>query len=330
MNIIVYGASVSGQRVDRRTSEISGYYLWLNDELQRLDKSIQLHSVTAGSSGFKSGYALLPEVMQHNPNLIIFDWHSTYESKFDTEIWENTILCLVKNNIKILICIFPQRDLVNKPPRKNIHQAYASKKRHNKHIEILDFYRIKEFSSTIHLRDNVHTNSIGAEFYSKHIISKLKSSKILITVDKDTTNDLSHITPSIFSHVLQKNIKTKSFTVTGIKANQARNYMVFDMQIGSFSPVIAIYLNDRLIKTQSVWDKWCYYKRQIYYCVEWNVEVTEIDTLKCAVVAEDPNYKACKKQESEFSATFKNRYLEFKSIKFVGYKCENIEVKLSS
>lgn len=332
MNVVIFGASVSAQRYDRRTSLAAGFYLHLEERIKSLDGSINLFSVCAASSGFSdAGYALIPEVLDLDPQLIVLDWHSTFEAKFNSTLWNSAIDLFAKKGINVLICIFPQRDLIGKSKRPNVKQAVESSELYPLNVRMLDLYDEKKFTADLHLRDNVHTTPQGGEFYAELIIQKLRvlnwdviAPQILYKCDP---RDFS-LAPTVCVHKNNQYQKTKIVKLSNIKTKHSCNSILFDMMIGRFSPVVRIFLNSQLISEISLWDRWCHYTRQRFISVANSLPISKSDTLEIRCTEIRPAYELCSHAQPDSFPEYDERYMSFKNIYFIGIDIQGLGLSL--
>lgn len=333
MNVVIFGSSVSAQRYDRRTGLAAGFYVHLEERIKSLYGSINLYSVCAASSGFSdAGYALIPKVLDLDPQLIILDWHSTFEAKFNSTLWNSAIDLFAKKEINVLICIFPQRDLIGKSKRPNVTQALESSEKYPLNVKLLDIYDESEFIADLHLRDNVHTTPQGGEFYAELIIQRLRmlswdaiAPQMLYKCDPKAFN----IVPTVCVHKNDQYQKTKTVRISNMKPKNSCNSILFDMMIGSFSPVVHVFLDNQLINEISLWDRWCHYTRQRYISLANSLPISTFNTLEIRCTEIRPAYELCSHTQPESFPEYDERYMSFKNIYFIGIDIQEIRLSYS-
>ena len=120
----------------------------------------------------EAGYALLTEVFEKKPDLIILDWHSTSKVEFDQFLWDSFLSELLDKEIYIIISLLPRKDCIEKG--KFFPNFYQAKESSSTMIDVIDGYEFASFSPSLHLRDVVHTTNEGSYLYAEDFLLESK------------------------------------------------------------------------------------------------------------------------------------------------------------
>ena len=173
MRIHCFGASVTAQATNHQTGEKTGYAPNLKSLLENDFSDLEFIVTSAGSSHFDhAGYCLLPEVLKSNPDILIFDWHTTGLGEFNNQLWLAAMEQIKGLGIKTLVVFFPRRDdFESKTERPNVKQARDCA---GGCIRIVDCAEFADLRPEVHLRDVVHTTPEGGVFYAEILAAIIK------------------------------------------------------------------------------------------------------------------------------------------------------------
>lgn len=329
MLILAFGASVTAQK--------TGYAHRLKQILSKFDESIVFQRIFAGGSHFdEAGYALLPDVFEKKPDLIILDWHSTSKVEFDQFLWDSFLSELLDKEIYIIISLLPRKDCIEKG--KFFPNFYQAKESSSTMIDVIDGYEFASFSPSLHLRDVVHTTNEGSYLYAEEIFIRIKNILKKISLRKENyTNDKpvfylsKHLRPVIGKHEISKeehmvfeNIELECFLMkSGVKP-----YILLDMFIGPDSGFLEISSTDQQKKLVQIWDPWCYYSRQSYKKIPLHYLRSQKEKILIKVSNKIPNYSSCRNKDFDFAPyATKLRVMRLKSIYTVSLQILKIKIK---
>jgi hypothetical protein len=233
MKIVIFGASVSEQTIKHDDKSITGYINYLEKNIKLLKLNYDIHRITAGSCSIHdAGIALVDDVVSLNPDICILDWCSAGETNCSYEIITSIYNKLTSKNILPINLVLPRKD--RDQNQTNLYKY--TKEISNKYS--LPFWDLSEkinkgLLESI-LRDNVHTNHIGAQFYSEFVIHQLlhlELQPIPVVESKIILNRKLHE----FNNNINKtrNIKIELSTENSFINNQI--YVFLEQRIGPWS-----------------------------------------------------------------------------------------------
>jgi hypothetical protein len=288
MRIVFYGASVT-QQSKNQGGEITGYVPKVIDNLKVLGNDCDYVQMGFGSCHLDdAGFINYQKVIHENPDLIVFEWHTTglgrfHEQKFGKIIREFTKQC------KVLILILPIERYVNQPTRDNIKQARAYQ---SENCKILDLY---PYYSKSMLRDGVHTNAIGAKDYADLIAPVLFKYINGFQLRRDDGEQIakpsSIETYSVSEYRSTIQVRTGQKLIITIKCAKKEKVQLYaDLRLGPNSPVIEAVCRNQ-IQEIKILDAWCHYNRTCIKPLTRNFDLTEgtykielkIDTNRTAI-----------------------------------------------
>jgi hypothetical protein len=327
LRIHCFGASVTAQATNHATGEQTGYAQSLKNLLEKDFPNLDFIVTSAGSSHFdQAGYCLLPEVLKSNPDVLIFDWHTTGLGEFNNQLWLAAIQQIKDSGIITLIALFPRRDdFENRTERPNIKQARDCA---GGCIKLIDQAAFSEFNPEVHLRDIVHTTPKGGIYYAELLADIIKESLL----GNDDKIRLDNPSENMESQPLTK-VPSVSRHSTGVDFIPCVNILIefegentvdtpsliLDHKIGPFSPVIALSLNGGHERLISLWDPWCHWTRQTYTGIPVGGTSKGPHRISFSVTDNPPDYQ--KSRDSEFDFTpYSNRYLSIRSVYCIGGK----------
>jgi hypothetical protein len=300
MKICFFGASVTEQ----------GYKNGFVPQFKNILEENQLNNVEIIQKGFGSthlfdaGICKIDEIISENPNYTFIDWFSTgyIETNCDKlEIYLNVIirkLMLIKSNICFLL--FDKLDMCER--RLNMYDLiinYANQ--YNIHyIKLYNNSNVKEL-----LRDDVHTNEVGAKFYAGKIydyFTKNMCNKDIKYTNIPNENEYSIIkTLKIDRKITDKIVLFGNFKLMGIYQT-----------IGNFSGIVEIIKNNEYKSFYNIWDKWCYFQRKNIQINSYNEYVNNFEI---SVTQNTFDTSLCK-ENVDFS--FYEKYIYIYEIYYLG------------
>ena len=324
MNIIAFGASVTKQDRAHSTGELRGYVPYLRTLLRKYDSEIELEAIGLGSSTFSTaGYCLLPEIIQMKPDLLIFEWHTTGEKIFDSDLLDSAFRQLRLACIFTLVVVLPKRDIADSG--KELPSINQCMLKESELVRVFNLYPFvgKKINMITDLRDNVHTTSQGGETYAALIYEEILKYLPLRTISKDkllsAQRDNIAVVPVNSCNTFSKYIRLKRLDIALHTTSTGKVTIIIEQQVGPFTPVATISLNGEVVGYSALWDQWCHYERECYkqvFSFE-SLSGNKSHLLSIAVSQEDPQYEICNKASSWPEAS--QRHLRFGRVFAIGH-----------
>jgi hypothetical protein len=329
VKIHCFGASVTAQRTNHATGEVTGYVPNLKKLLSAKFKDLDILVTSAGSSHFdQAGYCLLPEVLRTNPDILVLDWHTTGLTQFNDQLWQAAMLQIRDAGIRTLIAAFPRRpEFEAGTERPNIRQA---RELSGGCIKLLDFTKIKGFSPEVHLRDEVHTTPSGAMYYAEllaeEIISLTRTNSAGCPrgfgdnlIPEEPQPDFR--VPSVDRFLIADSFIDCFQILIDIQGDVTYEnpILVLDHQVGPFSPVAGLLQDGSNGRLRSIWDPWCSWTRQTYTGIPLGASIGNAFKIVIFATGKLPNYKECRDLDFDFNP-FNERYLSIRSLFCIGGK----------
>lgn len=277
MNILFFGASVTKQQGD------SGFVPCFQKIIKKNNFNCNVIQKGYGSMHLHdAGICKINDVMEQQPNICFVDWFSTgyiLTDKIQLFLYLDAIVYkLMTLNCQICFLLL-QIDVVceNRIKMYNLVKEYC-KTYLLDHIELYNNLNANEI-----LRDSVHTNNIGAEYYANTIFDYFVDNmmnKNTIYSKIPCENEYSNIkTLQINKEIHDEITLTGNFKIIGIL-----------QKIGNFSGLVEITRNDEISYLYNNWDQWCHYTRDnIKINTHWSSKITikitqnEFNTSNCKV-----------------------------------------------
>jgi hypothetical protein len=298
--ILIYGASVTAQAGD------TGYFDKVKNSLESNNICHVSRIYYGGCHLDDAGFYKFEEVQTELYDYIVFEWNTTGLIQYN-----ELKLCYLLQKInakgsKPIFMILPQEANISKN-RNAENQIIALTKSYD--IPLLDM-RINLDLATFrsYVRDVVHTNVNGADFYSLTMIKFF--SEIVESPEKywNKFNQLSKDDLSFLS------AKVKPFDIE-LKSNQILKFIIkskssnfseilIRQRIGPFSPVVSI--EDGIFsKKISLWDVYCHYERDHYLTLVADQEFKNSFLrmpleFVVSVLQENPKYELCRRDDVDF------------------------------
>ena len=268
MKIIFFGASVTAQTTNSSTNQISGYYPLVLEYFARNHPNIMIDRIAAGSSHFdNAGYCLLDKAIEKSPDILFIDWNSTGSSSFDPLLFNSFLAKLSCHSIFPVFMLLPRASLLgNHMQRRNVQQVYDKVANSS---SILDLYKELNINSTNYtnlLRDECHTNNVGAKAYAEVIIERLNlllKQRLNQPHGSITDQPVSSIIPVSVKNVSSSFIKASrlEMQLEVVKTPYSKITIILENKIGPYSPVCSLKGTSIDDTKFSVWDPYCHYER---------------------------------------------------------------------
>jgi hypothetical protein len=250
MNILFFGASVTQQ------SGKSGYVPIFKKIIE--DNKFDDNVIQKGYGSMHlndAGICKIDSIIDEKPNLCFLDWTSTgliIVDKASLFQYLDTIvrkLMLIKSQICFLLLDRLEMCRNRLLMYDNVKEYCTLYKVH--FIELYNNTNINEL-----LRDTVHTNELGAQFYADKIYNFYLNHKMTQNItytDTDIPNENRY--SKIKTLPLNKEIHDEinmigSFEIIGIF-----------QKIGNFSGIVEIIRNNEKCYKFNIWDQWCHFTR---------------------------------------------------------------------
>jgi hypothetical protein len=275
MNISFFGASVVQQRHD------SGFVIQFNKLIK--DNSLNFNVIQNGFGSmhlFDAGICKIKYIINQNPNICFISWLSTgYLTENREELFtylDVIVRKLMLINCKICFLLLDRTDICEKRLIMYKNVIEYSKIYNLHYIELYNNSNKEEL-----LRDDAHTNEMGAIFYASKIYNYF--TKYMIRSPNNYTtipleNEYSNIrTLDVNKDIDNEIILKGNFKIIGIY-----------QKIGNFSGVIEI-TKDTEVYKYTIWDQWCHFERNnIKIAIDWSKEV------KLKILQESFDTQSCK------------------------------------
>lgn len=288
MNILFFGASVTAQSTHHSTGLVTGYVDALMSKF-----SSHLYSVSRvayGSSQYSNmGRHGLLNALLRIPSVIFFEWHTTGETHISKDVLEAQHNVLTKLGVRMVVLVLPSK--------RHTSEDVIDKYKMLEEIEIpcLDLrYLIDRGEGEGLLRDEVHTNEIGAATYASHIDKYIQDNLL------DSTNiptykslyDIIELVDPSYHWLLSREIKLDVDLTVGAGLTFSSNkssQLMFTIMRGPCCPNVRIC--DLISGNQSeleLLDQWSYYDR--FSCgIEISIEPS--GKVNIAASKTPPNYE---------------------------------------
>lgn len=246
-----FGASVTGQK--------KGYvdHFQASDFLQKFD--VTRHAY--GSMHIKdAGMCFIDDILSGNPDYCFIDWFSTAYVPSETELvtYLNTFRYkFLSQNCQIVFLFLSGSEEHMSDKRIIMYNQIINyaKKYYIPYIDLRE--HIKNFPTKELYRDKVHTLELGGKIYGEFIYQTFLE-KIL----PSNTLNFSDITKTKYSNIQKIPIESKviyeEISITG-----NAEIIGLSQNVGPYSGKVELIVDDVEKSTQSLWDCWCYYEREV-------------------------------------------------------------------
>jgi len=251
LNVLLFGASVTQQGYN------SGYATYLINS--PAFSSVRQYGV-GGCHFNDAGYYLLHEAIgDGHYDICLLDWNSTWLGEFDEIKLTSVFTRLLKLDILPFVVILPTKQ--NNKPRQAeqlvTHMCDCWK------IPFLDLR--PGFRHDAMLRDDYHTNDVGAAFIAEALIKRLSGLDVTLTLQLIHGSRHSPSSEILLTQVkVGKAIGLAYSLSIGIQqvSSQLPVDLTIDMTIGPFSSYMGIRHDGVSVSTYQIWDQWCHYERR--------------------------------------------------------------------
>ena len=267
--IVFFGASVTQQK------EPGGYV----GEFKKLHNPDLVHQFGYGGMQIvNAGICFIGEVLEKKPDILVLDWSLTGGGpKFEMAV--KTVIQKAQNaGAHVFFIHFPRVDGITALAEKEIERLAPAL-----NYSIFDLRTwfppdlLREG-----LRDNCHTNAIGAKLYAEAIKAFLTSTELRLP--KPIIERLPF--DKIERYPVKKDVyNTLKFHLTG-------QLIGLYQGIGRFSNVISVQIEDSKECKHSIWDQWCHFERDT---IKVSTEPVDSD-ITISVLNEEIDRHLCKFQ----------------------------------
>ena len=300
MNIVFYGASVTQQKHD------SGYVPTFQKLLIENNKNYDVTQNGFGSMHlYDAGICKIDEIISLNPSFCFIDWFSTgfitTDKKLLFKYLDTIVRKLMLINSQICFLLFDRLTMCNNRLKMYEIIIEYAKLYYLPYIELYNNTNVSEL-----LRDEVHTNELGAQFYSSKIY------EYFIT-NIENKNTIYEKIPEENTYCNIKCLQINTKVVNEISINGNFNIIGILQQIGNFSGIIEINRNKLEIYKVTIWDQWCHFTRDnIKINIPWS------ECVKIKILQDTFDTQACK-SNIDFN-TFE-KYMYIYEIYYLGDLC---------
>lgn len=326
MKIHFFGASVTAQGNHHKSGDITGYFPHFVESLKSIAPEVEVLRTSAGSSHFNdAGYCLLDDVLESNPDIVVFDWHSTSLDVFEQCLLDSTVAKVTASGAKLVFAIFPRRSCIaSYQNRPNIRQVYGMQ---NSNVYVLNLYdeHVFEDSLDLILRDECHTTPAGGRKYAdillKYILPLVQSSEEG-SLNMKVHSPLISVS-NIFCPYPDLPVSSIKLLIRPVTNGGRDCSLVLDHRVGPFSPVVDIITSVGHSSVFSLWDPYCHYERQVYSGIagRFSTEWDSIFSVEIKVSQDKPSYHLSRNTEYDFSSVSR-RYMKLRSIYCIGGEIE--------
>lgn len=316
-----FGASVTAQGRHHQTGDITGYYPHVVESFKEIYPSAHVIRTSAGSSHFNdAGYCLLDEVIETNPDIIVFDWHSTSLESFDSDLFAAAVGKVKRSGSHLLLSILPRRASIGKHLQLPcIMQAYEAL---SDSVHILDLYNEPMIIDSIDelLRDECHTTLLGAKVYSQFLVSKICEILAMPAYHGRSLQSDNPLVPVSKLELADDYVHASEIQLIVKPGGSARgSTLVLDHKVGPYSPVVEIKTGQGYLKSFSLWDPYCHYERQNYIALpgRYGSKSPESLSVQISVSNKLPLYELARNKDYDFSSVT-SRYMRPRVVYCIG------------
>jgi hypothetical protein len=261
MKIVFFGASVTAQSVSHSTGTVTGYVDSLS--LGYSPSCYIIDRVAYGSSQYSNmGVHGLSNALLKIPNVIFFEWYTTGETCLPKENLQLQHRLLRSLGVEMILLVLPSK----RHAKTDTIPKYEDLDTMN--IPFLDLrYLLDDESSEPFLRDEVHTNELGAQIYSKCIHSYIQefvlasAPKPVFTGIHDLISQIDIEYQSVLSREIPLNLHLSANETLSLTASQDSS-IIFTLTRGPRTPNVTVhYANSAVTHDITLVDRWSYYDR---------------------------------------------------------------------
>jgi hypothetical protein len=271
-NVVFFGASVTEQGGE------SGYTTIVKRLLDKCDKKYNMIKEGYGSMHLSdAGICKIDTIIKHYPKICFLDWFVTGFICIDKKKLYMYLDAIVRKllliNCHVVFLLFDRSDMTDN--RLLMFQLV---------IEYAKMYNLKYIALYNNnkelLRDTVHTNANGAEFYGLKIFESISINNIeSIVYDKiPEENKYSNL----------KNVQINKKILINMIINGNFELIGIFQSIGLNSGIVEISRDDKPMYIVNFWDQWCHFNRRsikgsipLSKTVRMTITNTHFDTSSC-------------------------------------------------
>jgi hypothetical protein len=289
--VTFFGASVTAQN--------DGYVSVFQKLVKEIDINVFKHSYGGMHLG-DAGISFIDTILKDSPDYIFLDWFST-AINYEGQLLKTYLDVLVRKS-RLQNCTLHFLLLDANPLSHKKRKMYAEVIRYAEEYKI---YYTKLYDNpdiTDLLRDNVHTNSKGSEFYGNRIFEDFSEmlKNPLLKCEIPEQNKYCDISFIDIDKTVEANIYMEgSFLLIGIYQD-----------IGPFSGLIEKYVDSNIIN-ERIWDIHCHYTRK---SMKINTS-PECKNIKINVLQENFDTSTCRRV---YDFTGIKKYLRIFKIFYIG------------
>lgn len=276
MNIIFFGASVTEQ------THLSGFVPTFRETIENNKLNYNVIQKGFGSMHLSdAGICKIDTIINEKPDICFLDWFSTGFITIDkSELFlylDVIVRKLILINSKICFLLLERLDLCNnRLTMFSIVKEYCNL--YNIHfIEIYNNTNKNEL-----LRDDVHTNELGAQLYSNKIYEYFVNN--IINKDIEYTN-----IPNENKYSNIKTLQVNKDIYDEINMNGNFEIVGILQKMGNFCGIVEIIRNDEIGYKLNTWDPWCYFTRDSI-----KIQIPLSNTVKIKILQDEFNTDDCK------------------------------------
>jgi hypothetical protein len=290
-SIVFYGASVTQQGGD------SGYCSHLISS--NTFELVRQYGI-GGCHFNDAGYYLLDEAIGGDSfDLCLLDWNSTWLDTFDSNRLESVVKRLLERRILPVFAILPTK--LNSEIRPSELLVIEYSRQHC--IPLIDLR--PEFDLDLMLRDEYHTNEIGARYIAQSIQAFLMDLNVTQALESVVLSSLNNDDGSGIS-LYQINRRLQLDDVLSIELNRFDPHqpidLTIDMTIGPFSSFMGMSHDGVKVSTYQIWDLWCHYeRRKLFQVIDIKEHVPIPLKLELFVEPGEVDYSVCRRSDFAFN-----------------------------
>jgi hypothetical protein len=290
------GASVTAQKINHQTGDITGYA-----EAFRVNHCLGLGFTDAvnlaypGNRASDGGMVRALEVRKYQPDYCIFE--PNIEDFFrGSDILKDELMFIYQQIIaggaRPIALMLPDHVTLNPTtrPQYALHRSVCE----TLSIPMIEI-DLRDVRDAASFLQNVHTTPLGAQFYAKVIADRL--GEILQSTQSPLPTPESIQTKQDFIRlpkVAADRVTNIAIRIRTRNGGPARIRIVQEQKIGPFSPMICADCNGR-VSHSSIWDPYCHYERKAFSILFSGPVSTDAD-LRIAVIDTDPAYEKCRRE----------------------------------
>jgi hypothetical protein len=311
--ILFYGASVTAQ------TGMTGYFDFVKDALCSLEYEA-LKTAYGGCHIDDAGFYRFESALIDDLKYIVFEWNTTGLNIYNELKFSYIFQVLKSRGINPIFIILPQ-EATMKGNRNSENQIYSICNRFG--IPLLDVrvgLSVDDFTGMV--RDVVHTNEMGARFYSNKIIDFLKSvfaseNKYWHGFNSYESDALDFINPKVVG--MELTLKVGEILQINIKSfSNVYSEIIIRHRIGPFSPV-ALISDGAVSRNLSFWDPYCHYEREHFSILMNNTDFKHSHLrsplfYNISISNDLPKYDLCRRENINFDVEKLIKINEFYSL----------------